>query len=89
MLYTQCQALLSALVDLFMEHLVFDISMDIKELQKCCELCHLPAVEVKQKSETIDDNNYVIREDCNAIVTYWKHGNVEVYHVDCLNSTCS
>jgi len=26
---------LSALVDLFMEQLVFDISMDIKELQKC------------------------------------------------------
>jgi hypothetical protein len=42
---------------LFMEWLVFDISMDIKELQKCFKLCHLPAVEVKQKSETIDDNN--------------------------------
>jgi hypothetical protein len=68
---------------------VFDISMDIKELQKCNELCCLPAVEMKQKSETIDYNNYVIREDRNAIVTYWKHGNVEVYHVDCLNGTCS
>jgi hypothetical protein len=47
---------LSALVDLFMERLVFDISMDIKELQKCYDLHCLPAVELKQKSETIDDN---------------------------------
>jgi hypothetical protein len=44
---------------------------------------------VKQKFETIDDNNYVIREDMNTIVTYWKHGNVEVYCVDCLNGTCN
>jgi len=80
---------LSTLVDLFMEHLVFDISMDIKELQKCYELCCLPALEMKQKSDTIDDNNDVIRENRNAIVTYQKHGNVEVYHVDCLNGTCS
>jgi hypothetical protein len=29
---------LSALVDLFMEWLVFDISMDIKDLRKCYEL---------------------------------------------------
>ncbi len=63
--------------------------MDIKELQKCYEFYHLPVVEVKQKSETIDDNNYVIREDWSAIVTYQKHGNVEVYHLDCLNGTCS
>jgi len=81
--------LLSALVDLFMEHLVFDISVDIKELQKCYELSHHPAVEVKQKSETIDDTNYVIRKDRNAIVTYQKYGNDEVYHVDFLNGTCS
>jgi hypothetical protein len=62
---------LSALVDLFMERLVFDISMDIKGLWKCYELHHLPAVEVKQKSEAIDENNYVIREERNALVTYW------------------
>ena len=72
-----------------MEHLVFDISMDIKELQKCYELCCLPALEMKQKSDTIDDNNDVIRENRNAIVTYQKHGNVEVYHLDCLNGKCS
>jgi hypothetical protein len=33
---------LSALVDLFMELLVFDISMDIKDLRKCYELHCLP-----------------------------------------------
>jgi hypothetical protein len=66
---------LSAIVDLFMECLVFDISMDIKELQKCYELCCLPAVEVKQKSETIDDKNYVNREDRNAVVHI---GNMEM-----------
>jgi hypothetical protein len=80
---------LSALVDLFMECLVFDISVDNKELQKCYELHCLPAVEVKQKSETIDDKNYVNREDRKAIAIYWKHGNVEVYCGDCLNGTCS
>jgi hypothetical protein len=41
---------MSALVDLFMDWLVFDISMDIKDLCKCYELCHLPSVDVKQKS---------------------------------------
>jgi hypothetical protein len=50
-------------------------------------LHHLPAVEVKQKSEAIDENNYVIREERNALVTYRKHGNVEVYHVDCSDGT--
>jgi NAD-dependent dihydropyrimidine dehydrogenase PreA subunit len=51
--------------------------MDInKELQKCYEMCHLSAVEVKQKSETIDGKSYVVREERNAIVTYWIHGNV-------------
>jgi len=74
-------------LDLFMEWLVFDKSMDIKKLQKCYELCHLPAVEVKQKSEAIDENHYVIREERNALVTYQKHGNVEVYHVDCSNGS--
>jgi hypothetical protein len=47
---------LSALMDLFMEWLVFDISMDIKDLHKCYELCHLPSVEVKQKSEAINES---------------------------------
>ena len=61
---------LSALVDLFMEQLVFDLSMDIKDLHKYYELCHLPSVEVKQKSEAIDESNYVIREERNALVTY-------------------
>jgi hypothetical protein len=44
---------LSALVDLFMEWLVFDTSMDTKDLHKCYELRHLPSLEVKQKSEVI------------------------------------
>jgi len=80
---------LSALVDLFMEQLVFDISMDVKDLHKCYELCHLPSVEVKQKSEAFDENNYVIREERNGLVTYQKHGNNEVYHMNCLNGTCT
>jgi hypothetical protein len=44
---------------------------------------------VKQKSETIDDKNYVNREDRTAIAIYWKHGNVEVYCGDCLNGAYS
>jgi len=68
---------------------VFDISMDIKDLCKCYELCHLLTVEVKQKSEAIDESNYVIREERNALVTYQKHGNVEIYRVSCLNGTCA
>jgi len=49
---------------------VFDISMHIKDLRKCYELRRLPSVEVKQKSEAIDESNYVIREERNALVTY-------------------
>jgi hypothetical protein len=71
-----------------MEWLVFDISMDVKDLRKCYELRHLLSVEVKQKSEVIDESNYVIREERNALVTYQKHGNVEIYRVSCLNGTC-
>jgi hypothetical protein len=55
---------------------VFDISMDIKDLCKCYELHHLLSVEVKQKSEAIDESNYVIREERNATVTYCKHGKI-------------
>jgi hypothetical protein len=80
---------LSALVDLFMEQLVFDISMDIKDLRKCHELHHLSSVELKHKSVAIDDSNYVIREERNALVTYQKHGNVETYRVSCLKGTCN
>jgi hypothetical protein len=36
-----------------MEWLVFDTSMDTKDLHKCYELRHLPSLEVKQKSEVI------------------------------------
>jgi hypothetical protein len=72
-----------------MERLVFDISMDLKDLRKCYELHHQPSLEVKQKSEAIDERNYVIREDRDAVVTYQKHGNVETYHVSCLNGTCT
>jgi len=72
-----------------MEQLVFDISMDIKDLRKCYELCHLPSVDVKQISEAIDEGNYVIREERNALVTYQKHSNVVTYCVSCLNGTCT
>jgi hypothetical protein len=41
-----------------MEGLVFGISMEVKDLKKCYELHHLPAVDVKHKSEAIDENNY-------------------------------
>ena len=44
-----------------MEWLVFDVSMDLKDLRKCYELRRLPSLEVKQKSEAIDERNYVIR----------------------------
>jgi len=63
--------------------------MDLKDLRKCYELHHLPSVEVKQKSEANDESNYVIREERDAVVTYQKHGNVEIYHVSCLNGTCT
>ena len=68
---------------------MFDISMDIKDLHKCYEWRHLPSLEVKQKSEAIDERNYVNREERNALVTYQKHGNVETYCVSCLNGTCT
>ncbi len=47
---------------------MFDISMDIKDLHKCYELCRLPSLEVKQKSEAIDESNYVTREERNALL---------------------
>jgi hypothetical protein len=36
-----------------------------------------------EKSEIIDENVYVVREEENSIVTYWKHGNNVTYSVDC------
>jgi hypothetical protein len=39
---------LSALIEIFTEQLVFNVSMDIKELKKCYETSCLPAVAVKQ-----------------------------------------
>jgi hypothetical protein len=74
---------LSALVDIFMELLLFDYSMDLKDLRKCFELCHLPAVAVKEASERIDGANYLIREEDNPIVTYRKQGSNVSYAVDC------
>ncbi len=61
---------LSALVDILIEQLVFDISMDIKDLRKCFETRRCPAVEVKQKSEKIDDLTYNIFEQGDSMVTY-------------------
>jgi hypothetical protein len=59
-------------------------------IKRCYTLnASLPSVEVKQKSEAIDESNYVIREERNALVTYQKHGNDEIYHVSCLNGTCT
>jgi hypothetical protein len=72
-----------------MEWLVFHISMDIKDLCRGYELCHLLSLEVKQKSEAMDERNYIIREERNAAVTYQKHGKVETHHVSCLNGTCT
>jgi uncharacterized Zn finger protein len=46
-------------------------------------------VDVKQKSEAIDESNYVIREERNALVTYQKHSNVVTYHMSCLDGTCT
>jgi hypothetical protein len=66
---------LSALVDIFMEHLLFDYSMDLKDLRKCFELRCLPAVSVKEASERIDGFNYLIREEDNLTVAYRKVGN--------------
>ncbi len=77
------------MLDIFMEWLVFDVSMDIKDLRKCFEMHHLPTMEVKEKSEIIDENGYVVREEENSIFTYLKHGNNVTYSVDCSNGTCT
>jgi len=79
---------LSALLDIFMERLVFDVSMDLKDLRKCFEMRRLPAVKVKEKSDKIDETSYVIRELGDSIVTYRKHGNTAVYSVNCSSGTC-
>ncbi len=65
---------LSALVNLLFERLVFDISMDIKDLTKCFETGRCPAVEVEQKSEKIDDLTYNICDQGDSMVTYQKLG---------------
>jgi hypothetical protein len=80
---------LSALVDIFMEWLLFYYSMDIMELRKCFELCHLPTVAVKEASEKFDGSSYLIREEDNYIVTYRKQGNNVSYSVDCTSGTCT
>jgi hypothetical protein len=67
---------------------VFDVSMDIKELRICHEMHCLPAIAVKEKSENIDQNGYVVREEENFIVTYWKHGNNVTYSIYCGTCTC-
>jgi len=59
----------SALLDIFIERLVFDVSMDLSDLRKCFKLRRLPAVEIKVKSEKIDETSYFIREHGNSIVT--------------------
>jgi hypothetical protein len=69
--------------------MVFDVSMNIKDLQNCYVMHHLPAVEVKEKTEDIDDNNYIVKEEGDSIVTYQKHGNNVAYDVDCSSSTCT
>jgi hypothetical protein len=71
-----------------MECLLSDYSMDLKDLRKSFELCHLPAVSVKEASERIDGANYLIREEDNLIVTYRKHENNVSYAVDCNSGTC-
>jgi len=80
---------LSALLDIFIEQLVFDVSMDLNDLRKCFELRQLPAVEIKVKSEKIDDTSYFIREQGNSIVTYRKHGNTVTYSVNCSTGSCT
>jgi hypothetical protein len=49
--------------------------MDIKELRKFFDLCHLPTVAVKESLGKIDASSYIIREEENYIVTYQKHRN--------------
>lgn len=79
---------LSALVDIFIERLLFDYSMDLKDLRKCFELRRLPAVSVKEESERIDGANYLIREEENFTVTYRKVGSNVTYMVDITSGTC-
>jgi hypothetical protein len=58
---------LSALVDLFMEWLVF--------------LMYLWTLR--------NYGNATNWEERNLIVTYWKHGNIEAYHIVCSNGACT
>jgi hypothetical protein len=71
-----------------MERSLFDYSMDLKDLRKCFELHHLPAVVVKEASERMDGANYLIREEDNLTVTYRKQGSNVSYTVDCTSGTC-
>jgi hypothetical protein len=80
---------LSALLDIFIERLVFDVSMDLNDLRKSFQLRRLPAVEIKVKSEKIDDTSYFIREHGNSIVTYRKHGNTITYSMYCSTGSCT
>ncbi len=75
-------------MDIFIEWLLFDHSMDLKDLRKCFELHRLPAVSVKEALERIDDVNYLIREEGNLTVTYRKVGNNVSYTVDITSGTC-
>ncbi len=80
---------LSALVDILIERLVFDITMDIKDLRKCFETRQCPAKEVKQKSEKIDDLTYKICEQGDSMVTYQKSSKSIIYSVSCCDGTCT
>ena len=80
---------MSALLDIFIEWLVFDVSMDLSDLRKCFELRRLPAVEIKVKSDKIDETSYFIREHGNSIVIYRKHGNTVTYSVNCSTGSCT
>ena len=73
---------LSALLDIFIERLVFDVSMDLSDLRKCFKLRWLHAVEIKVKSEKIHETSYFTREHGNSIVTYRKHGNTVTYSIN-------
>jgi hypothetical protein len=68
---------------------VFNVSIDIKELQKCYKIRRLPAVVVKEILEKIDNNGYTVREEGDLIVTYFKHANNVVCSVDCSSGCCS
>jgi hypothetical protein len=80
---------LSALLDIFIERLVFDVSMDLSDLRKCFELRRLHAVEIKVKSEKIHETSYFIREHGNSIVTYRKHGNTVTYSINRSTGNCT